>query len=143
MIYDITAGIVRKDGIVFGSGYSGHGPGKNNPAMEGAPEVGPIPCGDYEICGPPFTSPKTGQYVLRLRPDAPTRARIITLGRNPDSFEWHGDSIEHPGQASDGCIVSPRATRVHAWQSGDRHLQAVSGIAPAPQSSQFPVLSLK
>ena len=33
-------------------GYSGHGEGKNNPAMQKVPNVGPIPVGKYTIGQP-------------------------------------------------------------------------------------------
>jgi hypothetical protein len=38
----------------------------------------------------------------------------------------HGDSKAHPGSASHGCVILPRATREEVWQSGDRELEVVA-----------------
>jgi hypothetical protein len=84
--------------------------------------VGPIPSGFYTIAGLINDDPVCGEYVLTLAPDAANEM----FGRV--GFRWHGDSIEHPGQASDGCIVSARPLRVDAWQGTDHNLQVVSGI---------------
>lgn len=122
--YNQTTGELRKDGILAGRGYSGHGNGVNNPELEAVAEVGPIPCGWWTIY-PPRNSPKTGPYTLPLRPDKDT----VIYGRS--AFELHGDSKEHPGQASHGCIAAPLNVRHRVWQSGDTRLQVVSGfIAP-------------
>ncbi|MDE2019928.1 MAG: DUF2778 domain-containing protein [Patescibacteria group bacterium] len=79
--------------------YSGRGEYKNNPSYCSVPDAGPIPIGRYYI-GPAFTSPIRGPLTMRLTP-APGNEMH---GRS--AFEIHGDSIEHPGQASDGCIVT-------------------------------------
>ena len=102
--------------------YSGAEPdGKNNPAMESVEFVGPIPEGDYIIEGPPFDDPKHGVYCLRLMPAASNQM----YGRA--GFLLHGDSSEHPGCASEGCIcASPIAYRQRVWNSGDRELIVVA-----------------
>jgi hypothetical protein len=46
-----------------------------------------------------------------------------TFGRG--EFRIHGDSIAHPGTASHGCIILPRAVRDAIWRSGDRALEVV------------------
>jgi hypothetical protein len=46
-----------------------------------------------------------------------------TFGRS--EFRIHGDSIAHPGMASHGCIILPRAVRDAIWRSGDRALEVV------------------
>jgi hypothetical protein len=48
------------------------------------------------------------------------------LGRS--GFLMHGDSIEHPGEASKGCIIMPHDTRVKVWTSGDTDLQVVPEV---------------
>lgn len=122
--YNQLSGELRKDGILLGVGYSGHGIGKNNPALEADPGVGPIPCGLWSICGPPYDTLTHGPYVLRLEPDR----QINVFGRA--GFLIHGDSLEHPGQGSEGCIaLSPKQKRSYIWQSGDTRLQVVSGIS--------------
>jgi hypothetical protein len=110
--------------IVIGRGYSGAGEGKNNPAKEAVHDVGPIPCGKWEICGPPYDTTKHGPYVLRLEPEPGT----ITFGRT--GFLMHGDSIERPGTASEGCIIQERRVRSMVWQSGDIMLEVVADLAP-------------
>jgi len=101
------------------NGYSGLGEGKNNPHMEAVKDVGPIPHGEWTIGGPPFSSEEHGPYVLTLTPvDSAT-----ALGRS--GFLMHGDSIDHPGEASKGCIIMPHDTRVEVWTSGDTALEVV------------------
>ena len=61
-----------------------------------------------------------GPFVLRLTP-APTNEMF---GR--DGFLIHGDSIEHPGSASHGCIILPRAIREAIAKSDDDTLHVVA-----------------
>ena len=99
-------------------GYSGAGVGKNNPAMQNVPDVGPIPQGQYTI-NPPVDTVEHGPYVLQLVPNDYNEM----FGRS--GFLIHGDSLEHPGQASEGCIVMSRPVRELIWNSGDRFLAVV------------------
>jgi hypothetical protein len=120
-------------GVLIGIGYSGAGVGKNNPSMEGIVDVGPIPCGNYLIKGPPFDSPKHGKFVLYLVPDADTKARIIAYGRDPNTFLLHGDSIENAGTASQGCVIQDRGTREAVWAANamDNGLRVIAGVINA------------
>lgn len=120
--YAQRTGDLQQDGKQVSAGYSGANEGKNNPAMEDVPDVGPIPRGDWTISGPPADSKDHGPYVLRLTPAASTE----TYGRS--GFLMHGDSKEHPGGASHGCIVLPRTAREEVWTSGDRDLEVVAEI---------------
>jgi hypothetical protein len=115
-------GAILHDGQPKGAGYSGNGTGRNNPAMQGDGNVGPIPSGFYTIAGLIYEDPVCGEYVLTLAPDSANEM----FGRG--GFRWHGDLIEHPGQGSHGCIVSARPLRVEAWQGTDHTLQVVSGV---------------
>ncbi|MCC8402470.1 DUF2778 domain-containing protein [Paraburkholderia sp. MMS20-SJTN17] len=99
-------------------GYSGKGVGKNNPSKEGVANVGPIPRGTYRI-GEPFLHKHAGGDTLRLTPIHGTH----TYGR--DGFLIHGDSIKHPGQASNGCIIESPTVRTQIWNSGDHILEVV------------------
>jgi hypothetical protein len=101
-------------------GYSGAGEGKNNPAMQVVHAIGPIPQGEWLIQGPPVDSRLHGPFVMRLIPIIPSAA----LGRA--GFLIHGDSKEHPGMASEGCIIMPRNVRERVWNSGDRELLVVA-----------------
>ncbi len=122
--YAQKTGELQQDGRHVATGYSGAGAGKNNPAMEKEPNVGPIPRGDWTIVGPPVNTQDHGPYVLKLEPDAATE----TFGRA--GFLLHGDSRQAPGSASHGCIVMPRTVREQVWNSGDRELEVVTEMPP-------------
>lgn len=117
------------DQALWGKGYSGKDSDKNNPASQGKLAEGPIPEGHYTIVGPPLNTAEHGPYVLRLIPDEKTKAFIVSLGRDPLSFLLHGDSIPHPGGASEGCIIQQRAVRERVWAANDVDavLEVVSG----------------
>lgn len=103
------------NGQVVGTGYSGRGAGRNNPAMENVPSTGPIPRGQYRI-GTPFTHQTKGPIVMRLTP-----VGHAALGRS--GFLIHGDSTQHPGEASEGCIVLGHALRNAIVRSHDTTLE--------------------
>lgn len=98
------------------NGYAGHGPGKNNPDMQDMHCVGPLPRGFYTI-GEPHDTETHGPCVLALTPDPGQEL----FGRS--GFLVHGDSMGHPGEASQGCIVVPMVARIGLWHSGDRRLE--------------------
>jgi len=125
--YAQKTGELQQDGRYVSTGYSGASEGKNNPTMENVPNIGPIPRGDWTIAGPPVDSKDHGPYVLKLNP-APS-----TETHQRSGFLMHGDSKEHPGGASHGCVILPRAVREEVWQSGDRDLEVVAEI-PSSES---------
>ena len=100
------------------TGYSGNGPGLNNPAYQSVPDVGPIPQGGW-IMDPPINSPNTGPYSIPLRPAPGTD----TFFR--DLFRIHGDNPARNFTASEGCIILDRPTREKIWLSGDHMLKVV------------------
>lgn len=102
-------------------GYSGFGSGRNNPSQQSVHDLGPIPVGIWTFSAPTDTVTH-GPYVLALTPEPGTD----TFGRS--GFLVHGDSREHPGEASHGCIILPRFARERMWESGDHQLQVVSGV---------------
>lgn len=116
--WDQSAGLLTRASRSW-RGYSGAARGKNNPAMQAAVGVGPIPQGRWTIAGC-RDSPNTGPRTLILTPDADTE----TFGRS--EFRIHGDSIARPGTASHGCIILPRAVRDAIWASGDRTLEVIA-----------------
>lgn len=120
--YAQKTGELQQDGKPVATGYSGAGAGKNNPEMDNVSNVGPIPRGEWAVTGPPVDTRDHGPYVLRLEPAGNTE----TFGR--DGFLMHGDSREHPGSASHGCVILPRTVREDIWKSGDRELQVVAEI---------------
>jgi hypothetical protein len=82
--------------------------------------IGPIPRGRYTI-GPPHHGHRTGAYVMDLTPvghDAHRRTE----------FQIHGETVDpnRPrGEASTGCIVTPRNVRERIFRSGDHVLEVV------------------
>lgn len=107
----------ESDFVAFG--YSGAGAGKDNPAMQSVRDLGPIPQGVYAI-GAPFDSIEHGPFAMRLAPDAANKM----FSRS--GFLMHGDSREHPGCASRGCIILPRHARETVAASADRELRVLS-----------------
>lgn len=124
--YSQKTGDLDQDGHHVATGYSGAGEGKNNPSLQNVRNVGPIPQGDWTITGPPTNTEDHGPYVLRLNPSAGTE----TFGRS--GFLMHGDSKEHPGGASEGCVILPRPVREQVWTSGDQDLKVVAEIPAQP-----------
>jgi len=116
--WDQSAGLLTRAGQSW-RGYSGAGRGKNNPAMQAAVGVGPIPQGLWTVIAR-RDSPSTGPCTLVLVPDSNNE----TFGRS--EFRIHGDSIAHPGTASHGCIILPRAVLDAIWASGDRRLEVIA-----------------
>jgi len=107
---------------LVGTGYSGSetNGGKNNPHAQCEKDIGPIPRGRYVI-GTPFNGPSP--FTLRLTP-APENDMC---GR--DAFLIHGDSIAHPGTASQGCIILKRSEREAINASGIKLLEVVERLA--------------
>lgn len=126
--YSQKTGELWRNRAVVANCYSGHQLGKNNPALQHVKDVGPIPCGLYTIEAPVDTVTH-GPYVLRLTPDAKNEM----FGRA--GFLIHGDSVVHPGSASEGCIVTGRSKREQIWESGDRRLMV---FAEFPVKPKFP-----
>lgn len=116
--YEQVTGRLLHEGDLVATGYSGAGVGKNNPAMQDVHNVGPIPVGNYAIKAPVDTVTH-GPYVLALEPAADNEM----FGRS--GFLMHGDSVVHPGTASEGCIIQARKTRESVWESGDFNLEVV------------------
>lgn len=104
-----------------GFGYAGRDDGKNNPEMQSVKGIGPLPVGIYHA-EPPAAHPTVGRYAIHLIPDPGNEM----YGRS--SFFLHGDSSEHPGLASHGCIVQSRLTREAFWDSGDHMIRVESGV---------------
>jgi hypothetical protein len=81
--YDQATGCLSHDGRPVGTGYSGHGEGVNNPAMQDVRSVGPIPRGQWSI-GPARLQPILGPVAMPLAPEEGTE----TFGRT--GFWAHG-----------------------------------------------------
>ena len=84
------------------SGYSGKGQGRNNPNMQGVPDVGPIPRGEWRW-GRTYNSPNTGRDTVDLTPLNDNEC--FETERECDTFRAHGNNARN--DASQGCIVLP------------------------------------
>lgn len=110
-----TGELADAEGQVVASGYSGHGAGRNNPAMQGVVNVGPIPAGTYAI-GSARDTEAHGPVVMPL-----VMVSGESFGRG--GFLMHGDNWAH--DASEGCIILDRPARLRVAESADRVLKVV------------------
>lgn len=118
-IYEQRTGRLRLGDRVVATGYSGHGEHKNDPNSQHLRGLGPLPraaylLGDYQVKGP------HGPLAIHL---VPIGGELF--GRS--AFMVHGDSKEHPGEASEGCIILARPIREMLIASRDRLLVVLSG----------------
>lgn len=120
-VYSQSTGILTHEGIALGKGYSGHGDGINNAAMQSVHDIGPIPRGKYRI-GPQQTHPKLGPVAMPLQPYPMNEM----FGRS--AFFIHGPHSNDKCDSSEGCIILDRKVRVEistAQNLGDDTLQVV------------------
>ena len=121
--WDQSAGELTRDGKFVSKGYAGRGRGKNNPVMQAAVGVGPIPQGRWKLVEL-YDSKNVGPYAIKVfAVDGKLDDTHAGTGRG--AFRIHGDSVRDPGNASHGCIILPRAIREMIWKSGDRDLEVV------------------
>lgn len=86
--------------------------------MENVADVGPIPKGTYYI-GDAYEHPKLGKLTMNL---------VALPGTNEfgrSDFRIHGDSVDHPGSASHGCIILPHPVREQINLDHDRILNVI------------------
>ncbi len=97
--YSQSTGQLRHNGTVAGTGYSGAGQtaaaGRNNPAMQGTPNQGPIPAGQWNV-GNAYQHPTKSPTSMNLTPFGHN-----ALGRS--AFMIHGNNVQN--NASQGCII--------------------------------------
>ena len=116
--YSQYSGTLRRDGVViYVGGYSGAGYAKDRPEMENLANIGPIPRGTWTI-GRAYRSRTKGEITMDLTPYGHS-------AHNRTNFRIHGDSISHPGNASEGCIILPFEMRKLIAESGDHLLSVV------------------
>lgn len=124
-----TGRLFRPDGLMQAVGYSGHWDGsktlvydhRNRSEDQELHALGPIPVGTYTI-GAAFTDEHKGPVVMHLTPLAGNEMF------DRSGFLIHGDSLAHPGQASEGCIILSRPARQAIADSTD-HLLIVERSA--------------
>lgn len=110
--------LYHNDTLISSDGYSGHDLGMNNPAMQSVSMIGPLPVGLYEI-GKSYDHPKLGPITMDLIPDPFNEM----FGRS--LFRIHPDSIEHPHEASEGCVCQDKTTRLYINSSLDKKLVVI------------------
>jgi len=117
LFYHNANGRLFRDEKFLASGYSGFADGKNNPALMNEPDIGPIPCGVYDL--EKITHPGLADPVFRLNPHPENNM----FGRA--GFLIHGDSVAAPGTASHGCIIMMRSVRNNIATEGDKTITVV------------------
>lgn len=115
--YRISTGELTHDGEFIGTGYSGSGPYRNDPASVAIHNLGPIPAGDWRL-SPSYDDPHRGKNCFRLSPDPGTNV----FGRS--GFLIHGDNITHT--ASEGCIILGPSIRQEIAATFDRDLKVIT-----------------
>jgi hypothetical protein len=103
-VYSQRTGELKVGNDVLGKGFSGTGAGRNNPAMQNQPKVGPIPVGDYGIVGkgPVGKGKAPNETMIRLLPIA---GASNTFGRfGPEPFAITPDT----GINAASEVVMPR-----------------------------------
>ena len=122
--FEQKTGRLLHNGQLIATGYAGGNCGKNpeginNPDMQSVHNIGPLPQGKYTF-GVPVSQSHLGPYAIPLSPDPNNQM----FGRS--GFFCHGDTAI-PRQASEGCIIMPRAIRNVIGASPDKDLEVVSG----------------
>lgn len=116
----LTGNLLDPTGTLQGKGYSGYPPHRNDPGSEVVRSLGPIPHGLWQAVEL-IPESSHGPFAIRLEPYDQTE----TFGRA--GFLMHGDSIPHPGLASEGCIIQSRDVRELFWASADHDINVVRG----------------
>lgn len=111
--YSQSTGQLHHNGVLVGTGYSGAGfnaaSGRNNPAMQGVANQGPIPTGQYQV-GASYNHPQRGPTSMNLTPVGHN-----ALGRT--GFMIHGNNVHN--NASQGCVILGPAIRQQIAASTD------------------------
>ena len=117
--FDRAAGqLISPAGDVYGA-YSGQPPYVGSVADDWRVGLGPLPAGRYTFGDVRADGGHMGPFVLPLLPDPANDMK----GR--EAFFLHGDSIAHPGYASEGCIVAARQVREEVADGSDKELEVV------------------
>ena len=116
----LTGQLYTPQGALCAQGYSGHDAGRNNPALQASPNIGPLPWGLWTMGECPAPGGRRGPMAIPLEPYLGTQ----TCGRS--GFYIHGDTLEdvldHTQCASHGCVVIGPAARKAIIASGVKHL---------------------
>jgi hypothetical protein len=119
-----TGEITDPDGVLRCIGYAGgncckNPEGINNPDMQQIHLVGPLPVGLYRF-GVPVEGSRLGAFAIPLLPDSSNEM----FGRS--AFFVHGDTSLGNRDASEGCIIAPRAVRQAMHDSPNNQIKVVA-----------------
>lgn len=122
LVFEQGSGYVYQGSTVIAEGWAGRYAGKNNPALQGASTIGPLPQGNYTIGDWQANHGKLGPMVAPLLPD-PANEMFGRFG-----FYIHGPDMDPVGygKESEGCIVLPHADRQKVKDTGETSLQVVA-----------------
>lgn len=122
-VYEQSSGrLYAPDGTHAATGYAGGNEGKNpegvnNHEQQNIKSIGPLPVGVY-IFGEVVQQSQLGPFAIPLVPNQDN----VMFGRG--GFFMHGDTTPS-GNASEGCIIMPRAVRDEVYGSGDKQLAVI------------------
>lgn len=110
-----------EESVRVGIGWAGNHEGKNNPAMQTVPSVGPLPQGRYTLQPWEAYHGHLGPLVSFLQPDSAN----TMFGRG--DFFIHGPAMSPAsyGQESKGCIVMAHEVRQKLSDLGVTALEVV------------------
>ena len=120
-----TGRYFNPSGAYVSTGYAGNGPDKDNVDSEAIVGQGPLPEATYAM-GKWFDDPEKGPIVCHLTPLPGSEM----YDRDALSFMIHGDSLRHPGWASDGCCVADHPTRLAMSTSPCQFIRTVKQFTP-------------
>jgi hypothetical protein len=118
--YHQSTGEITHNGTRMGFGYAGSGKWRNVPQAQHVLRDGPLPQGMYSIASHFVDDSAAGKHSLQLIPNRHNNM----FGRS--RFLIHGDNPGHPGDSSDGGIVTLHHIRLLMLHSGDKTLTVVS-----------------
>lgn len=116
--YSQSRGNIIANGFTEGIGYSGHGVGLNNGALEAEACIGPIPKGRWHIA----------EWFDNYKDKGPIVARLEPVGHDAhgrSGFLIHGDNAAMNYTASDGCIIANRNVRTNWRASNDKDIEVI------------------
>jgi lipoprotein-anchoring transpeptidase ErfK/SrfK len=129
MTHPVDGGSPDGGATVVDTGYSGHGNGVNNSAMQREAGTGPIPQGTYTIQPQQDNVTANGTSLpgsMRITmPDGGSTLINLPDGGTRSGFLIHGDNPQGNRTASNGCIILQRSTRDQIGSSGDNTLRVV------------------
>lgn len=119
-----TGSLTDPSGKSWGFGFSGQQSGLNNPLMQGAKSIGPLPQGDYTMTAWEDHDDHLGYGVIILTPVDPTKMFGRSAFRIHGPVDWNTSGIAKFLTSSEGCIIyGNTSSRKTIWNSTDKILR--------------------